>query len=213
MDPDTTPTPRKSGFQPPVTRGTHLLPFASLSPADFERLCLGLVCREGFERAEHLGAAGRDDGCDIVAFRRGRRAVFQCKRCEKLGPKDAEAIVDEILAWPRDQWPAKLILLATCNISAETRRRGRARALTIEFEVWAVTELDERIHKHPDLLARFFDVHSRVQPLGMISAPFRSIFTAQPPIRQSVFSGKDRYFSNISSITSPASVPNIKAPP
>lgn len=108
----------KLGFRPPLTRGTHLLPLASRSPADFERLCYGLVCREGLSRVEHVGAAGRDDGCDIVAFRRGRRVVFQCKRSEKLGPKGTELIVGEILALPRDEWPV------------DARRRARAGAGT-----------------------------------------------------------------------------------
>jgi hypothetical protein len=42
--------------QPPITRTTHTLPFDRLSPRDFERLCLWLVQREGYERAEHLSA-------------------------------------------------------------------------------------------------------------------------------------------------------------
>jgi len=55
--------------QPPITRTTHTLPFDKLSPRDFERLCLWLVEREGYERAEHLGAAGSEQGRDIVAWR------------------------------------------------------------------------------------------------------------------------------------------------
>ena len=39
---------------PPITRTTHTLPFDKLSPRDFERLCLWLVEREGYERAEHI---------------------------------------------------------------------------------------------------------------------------------------------------------------
>jgi hypothetical protein len=35
--------------QPPITRTTHTLPFDKFSPCDFERLCLWLVEREGFE--------------------------------------------------------------------------------------------------------------------------------------------------------------------
>jgi WD40 repeat protein len=166
MDAEKRVAPLTARFRPPVTRGTHLLPFGSLSPADFERLCFGLVRREGFERVAHLGAAGRDDGCDIVGFRQGRRVVFQCKRYERLGPNDAEGIVAEILALPRDEWPAELILLATCNVSLEARRRARARAGTIDFEVWALTELDERVHRHPDLLALFFDLQPHAQDLG-----------------------------------------------
>lgn len=57
--------------QPPITGTTRTLPFDRLSPRDFERLCLWLVEREGYEHAEHLGAAGSGQGCDIVAWREG----------------------------------------------------------------------------------------------------------------------------------------------
>ena len=48
--------------RPPITGTTHALPFDKLSPRDFERLCLWLIEREGYERAEHLGAAGSEHG-------------------------------------------------------------------------------------------------------------------------------------------------------
>jgi hypothetical protein len=48
--------------QSPITCITHTLPFDSLSPRNFERLCLWLVEREGYERAEHLGAEGSEHG-------------------------------------------------------------------------------------------------------------------------------------------------------
>jgi len=37
--------------QPPTTCTTHTLPFGELSPRHFERLCLWLVERGGYERA------------------------------------------------------------------------------------------------------------------------------------------------------------------
>ena len=49
--------PDRPQSQPPITHTTHTLPFDNLSPRDFERLCLGLVERERYQRAEHLGAA------------------------------------------------------------------------------------------------------------------------------------------------------------
>ncbi len=72
--------------QPTITRTTHTLPFNKLAPRDFERLCLWLVEREepalrlskGYERAEHLGAAGSEQGRDIVAWREGALWAFQC---------------------------------------------------------------------------------------------------------------------------------------
>jgi hypothetical protein len=53
------PQPGPTPSQPPITRKTHPLPFDRLSPRDFERLCLWLVQREGYRRAEHLGLDSR----------------------------------------------------------------------------------------------------------------------------------------------------------
>ena len=63
----------------------QVLPFGRLSPQDFERLCLWLVRREGFARVEYLGEAGSEQGRDVVAWRGGRRHVFQCKRVKQFG--------------------------------------------------------------------------------------------------------------------------------
>ncbi|GEM_PF-2999778 len=66
--------------QPSITGTTHTLPFDKLSPRDFERLCPWLVEREepalslskGYERAEHLGAAGSEQGRRHRRLARGR---------------------------------------------------------------------------------------------------------------------------------------------
>ena len=66
--------------RPQATGSGHTLPFDKLSPRDFERLCLWLVEREGYERAEHLGGAGSEQGRDVIAWRDGKLWAFQCKR-------------------------------------------------------------------------------------------------------------------------------------
>ena len=71
--------------KPPVTKTTHPLPFKRLSPLDFEHLCLWLVRREGYEKAEHFGVKGSDQRRDVVAWRDERRVVFQCKKVERFG--------------------------------------------------------------------------------------------------------------------------------
>jgi hypothetical protein len=57
--------------KPTITGTTHTLPFHQLSPHHFERLCLWLVEREGFDRTEHLGAAGSEQGRDTIARAEG----------------------------------------------------------------------------------------------------------------------------------------------
>ena len=111
--------------QHPITGTTHTLPFDKLSPRDFERLCLWLVEREGYERAEHLGAAGSEQGRDIVAWHEGALWAFQCKRVQRFGPRDALAEVEKVVALPEDQRPAAYVFLVTCDVSANTCRQIR----------------------------------------------------------------------------------------
>jgi tetratricopeptide (TPR) repeat protein len=143
--------------QPPITGTTHTLPFDKLSPRDFERLCLWLVEREGYERAEHLGAAGSEQGRDIVAWREGHMWAFQCKRVQRFGPKSALAEVEKVLALPEDEWPVRLVFLVTCDVSDKTRKQVRKRCVgEMECHFWAGTELDEKVKRHSDIVAEFF---------------------------------------------------------
>jgi hypothetical protein len=43
---------------PAITRTTHTLPLERLEPPDFERLCVVLLPREGFDSPQHYGATG-----------------------------------------------------------------------------------------------------------------------------------------------------------
>jgi tetratricopeptide (TPR) repeat protein len=144
--------------KPPITGTMQTLPFDKLSPNDFERLCLWLVEREGYERVEHPGAAGSDQGCDIVAWRKGQLWVFQCKRVQRFGPASALKEVEKILALREDERPHGLLFLVTCNVRGETRRQARERCAReeIKCEFWTGTELDEKVKRHPDILEEFF---------------------------------------------------------
>ena len=142
----------------PITGTTHTLPFDKLSPADFERLCLRLVEREGYERMEHLGAAGSEQGRDLVAWREGKLWAFQCKRVQHFGPADAEGEVDKVLGLSEDERPAALVFLVACDVSDETRGRARARcAGEMDCDFWALTELDDRVKRHSDIVQEFFE--------------------------------------------------------
>jgi hypothetical protein len=118
--------PAGPGSTRPITSATHTLPFHQASSRDLARLCPWFVRREGFDRAEHLGAAGREQGRDIVAWRGGECWVFQCKRVQHFHPADAKAEVDKVLGLPEDLRPAALVFLVACDATAETRRRARA---------------------------------------------------------------------------------------
>jgi hypothetical protein len=158
--------------QPPITSTTHTLPFAKLSPRDFERLCLWLVKREGYERAEHLGAAGSEQSRDIVAWREGRLWAFQCKRVRRFGPRDALAEVEKVLDLSEGERPVGLVFLVTCDVSANTRQQVRERcAGEMECHFWTGTELDEKVKHHPDILQEFFARPSRTTQIGEVIGP------------------------------------------
>ena len=145
--------------RPPATATRHPLPFGSLSPADFERLCLWLVRREGYEKAEHFGDRGRDQGRDVVAFRDGRRLVFQCKRVARLEPGDAEREIAKLLRLPEATRPEEVIFVVSTTVEAATRDRAKAAwPDPNRCGFWSGTELDERVKRHPDILEEFFDL-------------------------------------------------------
>jgi hypothetical protein len=115
------------------------------------------VSREGYERAEHLGAAGSEQGRDIIAWRDGEQWAFSCKRVRRFGPKGALAEVEKVLALPEDERPVGLVFLVTCDVSANTRQQVRDRcAGEMECHFWAGTEIDERVKRHTDIVVEFF---------------------------------------------------------
>jgi hypothetical protein len=162
--------------QPFITGTAHTLPFDKLSPRDFERLCLWLVEREGYERGEHLGAAGSEQGRDIVAWRGDQLWAFQCKRVQRFGPKDALAEVEKVLGLPEGERPVGLAFLVTCDVSANTRRQVRKRCAeeNIECYFWAGTEFDQKVKQHTDILEEFFRQPSSSSPdtyIGSVTGP------------------------------------------
>jgi hypothetical protein len=149
--------------KPPIITTNKLLPFDALEPAEFERLCLWLVKREGYEGIEHLGAAGKEQGRDIVAWREGAQWAFQCKRVQRFGPKTALKEIEKVLGLPKDEHPVGLVFLTTCQVSANTRRKARIHCTgEMECEFWAATKLDELVKRHPDVVQEFFDASSEL---------------------------------------------------
>jgi len=94
-----------SPAKPVIPATTHPLSFDKLSAADFEYLCLWLVEREGYERPEHLGASGGEQGRDSIAWKGKKLVAFQSKRVRNFGPKDAAAEAEKIVALPKKDQP------------------------------------------------------------------------------------------------------------
>ncbi len=152
------------------------LPLDQLSPADFERLCLWLVRREGFEAVEHLGEAGSEQGRDLVARRDGRRFAFQCKRVQRFAAADAKREIEKIRQLPAGEQPDELVFVVTKAVRADARKQAREAWGDDETcHFWCGSELDERVKRHPEVLAEFFDLGEkrRPRPRDGMERPFR----------------------------------------
>lgn len=154
--------------RPAISANRHVLPFAQLDPATFERLCLWLAQARGYQRVEHTGAAGSDGGRDVIAWRmrdgREEFVYFQCKHA-RVSPRAhlLRADVDKILgaaAAGHFVKPAVLVFMTTTNLSARLRDglRERCGQHGVEVEFLAATELDHEIKQHPALVREFFGV-------------------------------------------------------
>lgn len=162
----------------PIRTGSkHTLPFEKLGPGEFERLCLWLAKREKFERVEHLGEAGSEGGRDVVGWKCGRRWVFQCKRVQVFSLSHAKKEIAKLRALPREKQPDDLVFVVSRAVGLEARDAIRAvwgDEGTCHF--WSGNELDEKVKRHPALLAEFFELPPDTSRVGrVISLPYASL--------------------------------------
>ncbi len=145
--------------KPPLASIRLRLPFDQLSPAEFERLCLWLVRREGFEDVKPLGEAGSKQGRDLGAWRDDRLFAFQCKRVQHFTAADAHREIAKIRELPASEQPEEYVFVVSKAVRADTRRLAREAwgdAETCQF--WCGSELDKRVKRHSEVLAEFFQV-------------------------------------------------------
>ena len=152
---------------PSLAATRHVLSFDRLSPTDFERLCLWLVEREGYTKAEHLGLAGSEQGRDVVAYKptpQGEELwYFQCKRYRSINARTLKDEVDKYLRLVQEKphlRPTGVAFVVSCAMSARVREEvgDYCEQHGLAYEFWALTELDMRIKHYPDLLREFFNL-------------------------------------------------------
>jgi tetratricopeptide (TPR) repeat protein len=151
--------------KPQIITTNKTLPFDALSPAEFERMCLWLVEREGYLRPQHLGEAGNEQGRDIIAYRTGSSGeelwYFQCKRHKRpcIGIfKEEINKYNKLVASDPTKRPAGVIFIISSSVSARLREiiSTYCHAQGFNSEFWARTELDMRVKKYPEIVGEFF---------------------------------------------------------
>jgi hypothetical protein len=124
-----------------------------------------LLVAGDYQDLEHVGAAGKEHGVDIVAHRVGERGperiYVQCKRVATFTPSEFEAAVEKVrLAVGYGHWPqpAAMLFAVTVEPSAEARRRCAAACEQAGFgcEFLTLHELDRRVKLQSEALWEFF---------------------------------------------------------
>jgi hypothetical protein len=144
-----------------------------LSPRGFERLILAYLLREGYTKAQHYGSGGPERGRDITALRNGDLWYVQCKRVKTCGAKVFLTEIEKIVALGETDpafKPKGILFAVSCDASALARdtTTQRCAELGMDCEIWARSDLDARIKRHPDIVAEFFS--NRLQPAEDLSA-------------------------------------------
>ncbi len=173
-----------------ITSTTHQLPFGQLSPSDFERLCLALLSRLDFS-PQHFGAAGGEQGRDIVASRDGDLWYVQCKRVKECGPKillDELDKIEGLIAQDASKRPVGMLFIASCNVSPDARDRATRRCaeLELECEIWGGTDLDVRLGPYPDIVQKFFALPRRTDGVPFQAPPLPAHFVPRLEVSEAV---------------------------
>jgi len=150
---------------PPTVTREQLLPFASLSWENFERLCYRLA-HSGGDVEDHriYGKRGQaQQGIDLLVRRAtGDYATWQCKRYGEITTTDLKAAVTEFLDgnWVKR---TKLFRLAVAPSLNETKlaeevetQRARLEAVGVAFEPLDQDKLSLMLKDHPKLVDDFF---------------------------------------------------------
>lgn len=168
-----------------VTRTIGRLPFSELDPRRFEMLCLDMIYRmRRWERIDHYGALGSDDGVDIQTIEvleNGKKVKhhFQCKRYEKMNTTMLRAIVKDYVEKNGDLRPDYYYIVCGCDVSKKAydafekccKEKGFH-----EVSIWTSSVLEARLYaEYHDLLYVFFGVNLSQKRTNKINAIRRNI--------------------------------------
>jgi NACHT domain len=170
-----------AGVDPPVETRAQRLPFAALTPENFERLCVKLVRTESdVELTRLYGTPGQaQQGIDLYArLHNGQYGVYQCKRVHNFTAAKIHDAAQLFLpdhpapaakrgrrrsnSWQWDQKAEFFVLCTSESLSStattdeiETQRE-RYKKLGVRFDTWDADELDAKLKDQPKLVDDFF---------------------------------------------------------
>lgn len=194
-----------------VSRTTNPIHFEDLEPHRFEDLVRQLIYDlKQWDSIEAVGRSGQDEGIDIRAtvissndsevtefdldedYVREQSDdeqvwVFQCKRVQRLGPRQVAKIVSEDLG-RQESAPHGYALVASCDFSKRSRdvfRQECVKAGVGEFFVWGKGELEDILFrpKYDYLLFAYFGISLQVRKRSL-KTHYRSLLTLKRKLQK-----------------------------
>ena len=167
-----------------ITKTMGKLHFSDLESGRFEMLAMQIIYRmRRWERLNHFGAAGSDDGVDIDAeelLENGKRDIyhFQCKRYEKLTKNQLVSIVKDY-----SENNAKVAdyyyVVCGCNpskLAIDGFNNACEQAGIKHYSIWSASYLETLLYSdYHDILFAFFGVNLSGDRNNRISAIRRNI--------------------------------------
>jgi hypothetical protein len=149
------------------TRTTNRIHFSDLHDRRFEDLSMQIVYRlHKWEKIDHDGRAGSDDGVDIRAIERlpdgsSRDWFVQCRLYKKVATAELKKAVNDALA-KAERSPEVLLIIVGCDVSRKARCSYEEYAIkkgVIKPLLWQASNLETKLYTdHHDLLFAFFGI-------------------------------------------------------
>ena len=153
---------------PPSREPGQSLPYDTLSPEQFEKLCCDLLAEyDGIENADVYGLPRKiEHGIDIRGERGDGSIIgLQAKRYKKVPKGKFEAWTKEFLKWC-DHWRERKLDLFILSFTVDIRDPHRTDELVrcrklcesagFKFAYWQKSFLDRLLKKHPHLVRSYF---------------------------------------------------------
>lgn len=167
-----------------VTRTINQLHFEDLDPIRFEELILSMVYRmRRWEKLDHFGKKGSDDGIDIRAVEQLENEktnvyYFQCKRYQKLTNAIIKKIVDDYLS-KNALIPQYYILVVSCAMTKKQMDFFESYCHDKGFNsvtVWTSSVIEAKLYaEYHDLLFAYFGVNLVSEHKSLVGSIRRNI--------------------------------------
>jgi hypothetical protein len=149
------------------TRTTNRIHFTDLNDQRFEDLCMQVVYRlHKWEKIDHDGRSGGDDGVDIRAAERldnglQRDWFVQCRCYQRVAAAELKKAVNDTLEKVETP-PEVLLVVVGCDVSLRARsayeKYARHKGIISPY-IWSASILEAKLYSDfPDLLFAFFGI-------------------------------------------------------